>query len=182
MKTGRLIPTMAACVLLALFSAESSASIMFEDDFGGFDNSGSLYISFEGDPGADNMLVDSEVTDFSATYTDDGTVGTIGWSGLAPLGDLAGLLFDASGGGQLMTLSALSANFPPTFPPPPTFLLSFGTAEAASRGNLIEIFQIDPFQGDTLLASAPLTAGDVPLPPTILLFVLGLLLLRRAGR
>ena len=176
---------LAALAMLAVFSVDVGATVipLFEQDFGGFANDGVLTIGLAGDTdpvlgsGLDEDKLEQaplagifEVTDFTASYDDDSPLtllGPIVWS----LPDLGGLEFDEPS----MTLETLSAAN--LFTPPPYFL-EFGTDEAAARGNAIDIRDI---MGN-VVASVPLPRDAVPLPPTLLLFGLGLLLVRRNRR
>jgi hypothetical protein len=171
---------LAALATLALFSFDAGAAPIteFDEDFGGFADGGVLSIEFDGDTGFDSLLTVpppggpfGELTEFTASYDDLSVLtaaGPIVWE----LIDVGGMLYDETSL-TLVTLSA--ANL---FTAPIPYFLEFGTAIAAARGNLIDITDIT----GTVVASVPLPTAGVPLPPTLLLFGLGLLLVGRSRR
>ena len=177
--------------LLALLSGTAAAGPINETINIGFGGGANLNIVFTGDTGANDLLEYaapqtppfSEVTTFTATYTDPGPLGTIIWTGvglLAPFpppgvfGDLTTLLFDDTGPG-LLGLFAQQQLLPTTLPPEP-YRLRVGSAV----GNPANRAEIENFFGQ-VVAAAPLPQ-NVPVPGTLALVGLGLLALRRSRR
>lgn len=179
----------AGVALIALFSGAVSAVPINENiniDFGGGAN---LNIVFTGDTGA-NLLGEyaapqtppfSEITTFTATYTEAGPLNGLNWTGVglvAPLpppgvfGDLTTLLFDSTGPGLLSLFAQQALN--PLAPPP--FRLRVGSAV----GNPANRAEIEDFFGQ-VVAAAPIPQ-NIPAPGTLALVGLGLVALRRIRR
>jgi hypothetical protein len=157
--------------------ASAAPITTFDKEFKGFEFNGELTIKFDGDTGSDSLLTVpppggpfGELTDFTASYDDDSPLtaaGPIVWNLL----DVGGMLYDET----TLTLVTLSAANLFSLP---AYFLEFQTHTAAARGNLIDITDIT----GTVVASVPLPRAGVPLPPTLLLFGLGLLLVGRSRR
>lgn len=157
----------AALTALLLLSNNASATMI---NIGGFAHNGSLTIIFDGielggDPIKLEGLVPDAITSFSAAYNDDGLVGPRAWD----LFDLGSLVYNTSTG-VLETLSALSfVSF---------YELTVGNAVSDPASNYAEISGLDT--GALLASSSEFPqVGVVPVPGTLLLLSLGLLLLRR---
>lgn len=159
----------AALTALLLLSGNVSAT---QIDIGGFADNGTLTIMFEGieqgllgDPNMLEYPFPDDITSFSAAYDDDGLVGPLMWD----LSDLGSLLDNPS----TDILEALSVYNIFAFD---SFELNVGSA-VLNPLNYVEIY--DPFF--VLVASSQQFPGTgaVPLPGTLLLLSLGLLLLRR---
>lgn len=179
----------AVLAILTLFSGRASAAVITDwmTTIGGFANNGSLTIEISGDSDSGLPLTDAdllefpppgEVTEFMATYTDDGTIGTIVWD----LFTLQSLLFDTITNTLESATASYIPPFDPTLPPAPALQLEFGVGvgQNPNSTDLVEIYEVTPF-GSQLIASAPPPSAGVPLPGTLALVGLGLLVLRRSS-
>jgi hypothetical protein len=184
--TVRSMGWLAALIVLTLFSGRASAAVITDwmTTIDGFANNGSLTIEISGnsDSGDADLLEfppPGEVTEFMATYTDDGTLGTMVWD----LITLQSLLFDTITNTLQSATALFIPPFDPTLPPAPALQLEFGVGVGLNptSTDLVEIYQVTPFGGQ-LIASAPPPSAGVPLPGTLALVGLGLLVLRRGVR
>lgn len=172
----------AALATLLLFSGNASAiPVNANIVIGGFANGGSLSVFISGNTGTNDLLEEPALDgdflgDFLATYDDDGAVGPIVWNWLDLVGG-GSLVYNASTG---ILESLLVLNFYPNPNPNSDFDISFELSVGDSvldPEHYVEI--VDLFTGLELSSREFPGTGTVPVPGTVLLLSLGLLLLRK---
>ena len=195
----RSISGLAASALLACFSSGALA-LPFNQDYTGFEtpsgpvDNGNLNVMFDGTPTGGVISDPANVSSFKAQYTEADSAGTvtkdIKWETPSAL---LGIDYNDTSG-QLLSLFASSGPILPPPPggtppdptaPPPIFTLLLGASATPGGGNAIEIFE-DVFNPNTqdferaLVAAVPLPPPPgMPVPGSVALFGIGLLLLRR---
>lgn len=183
----------AAAITLLLISGTANAAFIPVDlapapiVIGGWGTGGSLSIVFAGNTGTNDALehpvfpFPNEVTSFTASYTEAGPLGTQVWTGIAdpfnPLSSgLASLLFNSNPTGDAGELVALAASqaLLPGQPLPFRLVVGSGVSDSANRA------EIQSFGGQVIASSA--IPQNVPVPGSMALLGLGLVILRRTLR